>query len=350
MSESGVVNITGKVDIYSPTNGIVDKVLVANEQVVKEGEELFTVKSTATDQEKQAAYSNYLSAKSALDSASATQYSLQAEMFSKWDKFKELAESDDYETSDGKPKYEQRGLPEFHIPEKEWLAAEAQYKNQQTVIAQTRALVNSTWLLYQATQNATVKSPISGKIANLSIIPGGTIFIYSPLSSTTPALTIGNFTKMEVVIPVTEDDINKLKVGQRATIEVDAARDKAYQGSVVRTDAVGTIASGVVRYNAYVEITNPDNSLLSGMSADAHIVTKQYRDVLTVSNSSIKPYQGKKAVRVPGKNKNDIKFIPVQLGVRGDKKTQIVKGLSEGQIIITTLLKEEVKQSNLLGF
>ena len=350
VSESGLINVNGKTDIYSPTNGVIEEVFVTNDQAVAEGDELFTVKSTSTEQEKQAAYSSYLTAKSNLDNANTTLLSLQAEMFSKWDVFRELAESDDYENSDGSPKYEQRALPEFHIPEKEWLAAEAKYKNQQNVITQAQAQLNSIWLVYQASKNATVKSPISGTITNLSVVPGTNVLINSPMAPTSPVLSIGNFTRMEVVLLVSEEDINKLKINQQAAIKVDAVDEITYEGLIGRTDKIGTEIKGVIRYKTYVQILNPDENLRSGMSADVDITTKEYKGVLTVPNSAIKPYQGGKAVRAPGKNKGDIVFIPVQLGIRGEKKTQILKGLSEGQIIITALSNEGVKKSGLFGF
>jgi len=55
VSESGALTVNGKADIYSPSTGIVQEVFVSNGAVVAEGQELFTVKSIATQQEKQAA-------------------------------------------------------------------------------------------------------------------------------------------------------------------------------------------------------------------------------------------------------------------------------------------------------
>jgi multidrug efflux pump subunit AcrA (membrane-fusion protein) len=102
----------------------------------------------------------------------------------------------------------------------------------------------------------------------------------------------------------------------------------------------------VVRYAAYIQIENPDEKLRPGMSVDADIITKTAKKVLIVPNSSVKPYQGGRAVRVPGEN-GIVEYIPVEIGIRGVKNTQILKGISEGQEIITSLSNESIKRPGL---
>jgi multidrug efflux pump subunit AcrA (membrane-fusion protein) len=75
ISESGTVTTTSKVNIYSPTNGIVSEVFVANGDKVTEKQKLFSVKSTATQQEKAAVYAAYKAAITALATAENTRRS-----------------------------------------------------------------------------------------------------------------------------------------------------------------------------------------------------------------------------------------------------------------------------------
>ena len=100
---------------------------------------------------------------------------------------------------------------------------------------------------------------------------------------------------------------------------------------------------------AHIEVLNPDNNLLSGMDADVTITTKKLQDVLAVPNGSVKPYQGGRAVRVPGKKKGEVEFIPVEVGIKGESKTQILKGIKEEQIVITSLSNEQLKRPGLFG-
>ena len=82
------------------------------------------------------------------------------------------------------------------------------------------------------------------------------------------------------------------------------------------------------------------------MSVDADIKTKTAKNVLIVPNSSVKPYQGGRAVRVPGE-KGEVKFIPVEIGIRGIKNTQILSGIRQGQEVITALSNESIKRPGL---
>ncbi len=344
VTETGSINAGGVARVYSPANGVVENVYISNGDTVTEGQELFTVTSSATEQEAQAAYANYLTAKTSLDAAQANLYALQSTMFDAWNTYKNLAENDTYENSDGTPKNDSRTLPEFHIAQKDWLAAEGKYKNQQSVISQAQAATSSTWLLYQATQNATVKAPASGIVSNLSITNGSTVSINSVAAPTKPALSIINSGTTEISVGLVETDISKVKPGQIVKIEISAIRDKIYKGTVERVDMIGTSDQGVIRYNAYIEVTNPDEKIRPGMTADVVIITNELQNVLSVPNSAVKPYQGGRAVRILGKNK-EIEYVAVKIGIKGEKYTQIIDGVSEGQNVITSLSNEQIKRS-----
>ncbi len=347
VTETGTITTSGQIEIYSPTNGIIENIYIKNGDIVEEKQELFTVKSSATEQEKQHAYANYMSAKTSLDAAQATLHTLQADMLEDWDRYKKLAEGDKYENSDGTPKADQRTLPEFHIAEKDWLAAEARYKNQQAVITQAQAQSASTYLLYQATQNAVVKAPISGTISNLSTTTGNSVKIYTPTSPAPPVLTVANITTTEVLVALSENDVAKVSEGQEAEVKVNAAGNKIYKGTVARVDMIGVENQGVIRYSAYIEILDPDNKLRPGMNTDATIITNKLSNVLTVPNSAIKPYQGGRAVRIVKNGK--IEYLPVKIGIRGAKNTQIISGIEEGQEVVTALSNEQIKRPGIFG-
>lgn len=348
ISETGNIATNGSVNVYSPSTGTVENVYVQNGNTVNEGDELFTVESSATEQEQRAAYASYLAAKTGLDNAQAALHTRQAAMLNAWDEYKSLAEGDKYENSDGSPKSDQRTLPEFHIAEKTWLAAEAEYKNQQTEIAQAQAQTSSTWLLYEATQNAKVKAPASGTVSNLSVISGSSVTANSNLSPAPPVLSIANFQTTEVVVSLGESNISKVQEGQTASIDVSAVHDTTYKGIVKRVDNIGTNTQGVIRYNAYIEVLNPDQNLRPGMNADVEITTNTLTNVLSVPNSAIKPYQGGRAVRVVGP-KGEVEYRKVKIGNRGKSKTQILSGIEEGQEVITSLSNEQIKRPGLFG-
>jgi len=348
VSETGTITINGKTEVFSPTNGIVDEVLVENGEEVLKGQELLKVTSSATEQEKQLAYSNYLAAKSALNAANSNAFALRSNMYTYWDIFYGLSTGDNYENSDGTAKKTEREAAEFQTAQDNWKAAEKQYKDQETAISQTQASVNSTWLLYQATQNSIIKAPIDGIISNLSVANGKSVTIKSA-TSLQPVLIITNKASTEVEVSLTEADITKIQAGQSVVIDVNAVDDKKYSGKVVRVDSIGTEKQGVIRYTVYIQITNPNDSLRAGMSADTEITTNTVNNVITLPNSSIKPYQGGKAVRVVDSKTKQIKYIPVTIGIKGKDKTEIKKGIDINREVITALSNQQIKRPGLLG-
>lgn len=355
--ETGNIESVGKTDVYSPATGVVVDVYVKNGDQVTRGQELFRVRSTATKQEQQSAYSSYLTAKSALDTALSTAHTLRSGMYSEWKDFRDLATNSTYETEDGKPKEDDRLNSEFQSAQDDWLAAESKYKNQQTAISQAQAYVNSTWLLYEATQDATVLALSDGTISNLAVGPGDSVKAYSGTNvafsavsaAPSPSVSIINSSSYTAKISLNEADINKIKPFQSVDIEVDAYRTEKYKGVVLRVDDIGTNTNGVIKYNTYVDILNPNSKLKYGMTVDADIKTNEVKNVLTVSNSAVKPYKGGKAVRILNK-KNEIEFAPVKVGIKGQSRTEIISGLIEGQEIIASLKNEQVKRKGMFGF
>ncbi|HMS22379.1 MAG TPA: efflux RND transporter periplasmic adaptor subunit [Candidatus Levybacteria bacterium] len=347
VTETGQIEVSGRVDVYSPTNGTIENIFVKNGENIKENDELFTVKSSASEQEKASALATLLQAQSALGTANAAMYSLQSAKDAAWDTYYELATNSKYQNSDGSPKTSERVLPEFTTTQNDWLAAEAQYKNQQAVVSQAKAALGNANLAYSATQNATVRSPADGTVSNLSVAPGKTVSAYTPTQQTQPVLTLANFINPEVVIQTGESDISKLKEGQKAEISISATNKKKYNGIVSRVDSVGTNNLGVIKYNTYVQILNPDENLRSGMDADVTITSKTLVNVLSAPNSAIKLYKGGRAVRIPGKNKKDILYKPVKIGIRGESKTEILSGIQEGDTVIVSLSNEALKRQGL---
>ncbi len=348
VSETGNVTTAGAVPIYSTTTGMVEAVYVENGDSVSKDDILFEVKSTATRQEQATALSNYLTAKNTLETAKSTQLSLQADMFDVWDMFKELAESDSYENEDGTPKYDERSVVGFHIPEKDWLAAEMAYKTQQQVISQASALVSATWQAYQATQDSEVIAHIDGEIRNLGVARGNVVAVPTALTlaSTLPVLILVYDDVPTIIkLEINEIDANKVQVGQSVDIELDAIPGKTFSATVDRVDTIPSSASeNIVKFAVYIALEEKSDLIKRGLTADVDITVASKDNVLTVPSSAVKPYQGGKAVRIVGKN-GEIEFIPVEVGSKGGGKVEIISGIEEGDEVIVALPNDQIERS-----
>lgn len=342
VSESG--NVSGnQTNITSPTNGVIEELYVKNGDQILIGQNLFKVKSTATQQDQATAYANYLTAQNTLNTAKAKMNSLQSALFKA---------NQTFITDKGiiNPSDQQKADPKYIEENADWLQAESDYNNQKGVIAQAQAALQSAALAYQATQDAVVIAPVAGTVANVSVTVGSSVTATNNTSSTTSSTTgsstttgstvllLTNPSALSVKAQVSEVDAPKLKQGQKATITLDAFPGKTFVGSVDQMDTVGTVNSGVVTYTIYITFVAPPSTIQSGMSATVNIQTARKDDVLTVPLAAVQKQGNQSVVRVL-KNGN-ITQVPVETGLASDTQIEIASGLSEGDTVVTSVVSQ----------
>jgi len=133
---------------------------------------------------------------------------------------------------------------------------------------------------------ATIKAPISGVVVSRAVDVGQTV----AASFNTPTLfTIANdLTKMQVQASIDEADIGKILVGQDVTFTVDAYDDQTFNGTVKQVRLQPVITQNVVNYTVIVDVPNPDLKLLPGMTANITVMIREVKNVLKVPASALK--------------------------------------------------------------
>jgi len=335
VTETGNVAVSGQYDIPSPSTGLLSELYVQNGASVSAGQKLFRVTSTATPQQKQTAYASYAAAKSQLDAANAGLFSLQAAMYNAWKVYTDIAENSTYQNPDSSPNTGNRVLTPFTIAQDNWLSTEANYKNQQSVIASAQAAASSTYLTYQATQDTTVVAPVSGTVHNLDGVVGSLVTA-TPIAGQVaplPVLILSTGSTLTVKATVNEVDINKINVGDTVTITFDAILDKTFSGKIIQADEFGTNVAGVVNYTIFASVEDGTDYIKPGMTANLSIDTKKHENVLIVVNGAIRPYQGVKAIQILDKKGKPI-YTKVTTGIKGIDHTELISGATEGQQVI----------------
>jgi len=176
---------------------------------------------------------------------------------------------------------------------------------------------------------ATISSPIEGIVTHIDTPVAGI-----NITPATAVFSIANPDKMKFVANVDEADIGKVKVGQKITLILDAYPEQEIEGEVgqVAFASVATKGGGT----AYpIDIYLPENKDLQfkvGMNGDLEIIISGVEDVLTIPSEAITEKDDKKFVRVI--EGRQIKEVEVQTGLTTETKTQITKGLTEGETII----------------
>lgn len=195
---------------------------------------------------------------------------------------------------------------------------------------------------------ATIISPIDGVVLSKSVEEGQTV----AASFSTPELfTIAqDLTNMQVVADVDEADIGDVKEGERVTFTVDAYPDDTFEGEVKQVRQEATTTNNVVTYEVVISAPNADLKLKPGLTANVTIYTAERKGVLSVPSKALRFIPQKETVgkmkivdAANAKNKvwtiegNSIVAHKVNIGMTDGTNTQIVGGIAEGTKVVTGL-------------
>lgn len=166
----------------------------------------------------------------------------------------------------------------------------------------------------------------SGSASSASGSSGGS---GSSSSSSTGLITLINLSGMQLVVPMAESSITKVKVGQPATVTVQALPTEKLAAHVTSISLLPTSNSGVVSYQVTLVLDQLQSGLRDGMSATAQIVISQAQGAISVPSGAITTRGGASTVTVVRNGRQ----VPqtVVTGVVGDSTTQVLSGLTAGE-------------------
>jgi len=161
--------------------------------------------------------------------------------------------------------------------------ARARIASAQANVRQQAAALNSAKL---DIDKSVIRSPVDGVVLERAVEPGQTV----AASLQTPTLfkIAGDLRKMEIVLAIDEADIGQVKVGQQARFTVDAFPERKFEGRVTQLRLAATNTANVITYPVVVEVDNPEQVLLPGMTANAEIEISRKENALTVPNSALR--------------------------------------------------------------
>jgi len=196
-----------------------------------------------------------------------------------------------------------------------------------------------------------IRAPFDGIIANLSVRK------YDPVSS---GSSIGTFITKERVAEVSlnEVDVASVSVGQEAALTFDALDGVTATGTVLEVDLVGTASQGVVSYDVRIGFATNDERIKPGMSANAIITTSKKENLVTVSSSAIKSSGDTQYVEVLDNvttkgttitTSESTHKVTVTTGISDDTSTEIVTGLTGGEVVVTGTVSSSSSSSSSSG-
>ena len=312
ITATGTIEPVTSVTVGTQVSGIVSKLYVDYNSVVKKGQVIAELDKTNLISELNTAKANLSSAQSTA-TYEQSNYNRYKTLYDKG-----LVSADEYESA----------LLSYRKAKEQVVTASQSVQKAQTNLGY-----------------ATITSPIDGVVLSKSVEEGQTV----AASFNTPELfTIAqDLTDMRVIADIDEADIGGVKEGQRVSFTVDAYPDDKFEGQVTQVRQQATTESNVVTYEVVISAPNNDLKLKPGLTANVTIYTLEKNDVLAAPAKALR-FMPTEALLSEGQSIEDVeaptkvwtlegnvfKAHAVQVGTTNGMLTEIVGGISEGTEVL----------------
>lgn len=387
VSASGKVQPEVEVKLSAEVSGEVVELHVKEGDVVKKGQLLCKVRPDVLQ--------------SGYDRAVASMNSQRASLASTQQQLKQAEAS--FANTAAKYKRNQELFTKKVISAAEFDAVKAEYEGaranlesvRQNVVGARFGVAQSGAVVKEAGANlakTTIYAPVDGVISKLSVELGDRILGTSQMAGT-EIMRISNLSSMEVSVDVNESDINRVSVGDRADIEVDAFQNQKFKGEVTEiassSSVVGTSTDQVTNFTvkvrilpeSYAKLLRPDTANPSpfrpGLSATVDIQTEQFNGI-AVPIQSVTTREEKKDMKDEDKeakpaaasngkekakdaepvkeyvfvyNAGKVKQVLVSTGIQDDTYILIKTGLKGGEEVVSrpfTAISKTLKDGSIV--
>ncbi len=193
--------------------------------------------------------------------------------------------------------------------------------------------------------NAMLYAPINSVVSQVNLRQGE---LYG--GGALPAIVLTDLVSFHMTVLVDELDVRQVQIGQIVRLSLDALPDADITGQVTKVSPTARDVGGVVAYEVEIVPDTTDAQLRAGMSATAIITTAQVDNILRVPNRFIQldRESGRAFVQ---KIINDVPSLQeIEMGLRNDRFTQVLAGLSdEDQIALIRSSSEDQLRSAIFG-
>lgn len=338
VSASGQVAAANLMTVSTDASGLVKSVAVSEGDTVFPGQQIMEIELDSAGQRKKAqAWSSYLAAQSAYETAKQSKISTQASLESAKSKLitaqLTAAGTDNWDPTD---KNKQKIDADRRNAELNVQLDQQKLVSTELAIQKTQSDLYAAGLSYQMAADK-VTAPVGGIISDLVLAPGMTVG--SSSSSNAAGTTAQKLATVRsegapvVSLNVTEADVAKIKPGQKTTVVFDSLTDRTFTGVVTGIDRTGVVSSGVTNYPLNVKLETSPENVFPNMAATADIIVETKDDVLLVPSAALQTRAGQSVVRVLRGGREET--IVVETGLSSETQTEIVSGLNEGDEVIT---------------
>ena len=255
--------------------------------------------------------------------------------------------------------------------------AEATLQSAQAQVEAIKAQIDQTESNLRADEAnlnyARIYAPLSGTVVSITARQGQTLIA----SQQAPViLRVADLSTMTVQTQVSEADVSRLRLGMDAYFTILGGEGRRWEGKLRKIEPTPVVQNNVVLYNALFDVSNPNQALMTQMTAQVFFVVASAKDTLLVPMSALAAGRGGRGERMKtaaaagdarsagaGKAGADapkapdakkgaggaprtvtIKVAPadgpvqdrqVEIGVRSRIHAQVLSGLEEGERIVS---------------
>jgi HlyD family secretion protein len=269
-----------------------------------------------------------------------------------------------------------RAESELAVRESELRAREADVANREQMIRQEQAQLNTS--RYNLEQ-VTLVAPFDGIVTRRNIEEGENVVVGTMNNAGTQLLTVADLSVMEAEIEVDETEIPSLALGQKAKVTIDALADRSFEGTVteignspIQTAQQAQAGQQATNFKVVVTLAQAPPEVRPGMTCSAEITTATRDKALAVPIQAMAVrdlvYDGKGTIvreprtdkrrrkpadenapppeLKPGQTRKETEgvfvirdsrteFVPVKVGIAGDRYFEVLSGLKAGDRVIT---------------
>ncbi len=174
-------------------------------------------------------------------------------------------------------------------------------------------------------EKSNLYAPSAGMLGEINVEEGETV---------TQNTLVGKHVMTEYVYAefgVVERDVNKIALGQKTRVFIDAFPDKTFEGVI---ENIAPVVAGTSRTaTARVRIENPDRILLPGMFARIRILLYSKKNTLVLPTDAIQGNEGEQWVYTINPEKNVVEKRAITIGYTRPDYSQVDAGVSEGEVV-----------------
>jgi len=341
---TGKVEPVTKVEVKSKANGIIEKLNVDVDQVVNAGDVLAELDKEQLRARVRELEANLQAKRAALNAAEAqlTKNTIEAESpdveFARrnferaqtlhGEKLLAASALDDSKSALEVAQNRQRAA------QGQLVVSRARVVEAQAAVAEASAAVERA---EEDLANSTIKAPIRSTVLTRDVELGSPVSSILNLgANATLVMTLGDIDQVFVRGKVDEADIGNVRLGQRARITVETFKDRKFEGRVTQISPIGAEKDNVTTFEVKVSIENGAKALKANMTANAEIVLEEHPNSLIIPEAAIS-YDAERKPTVDLLDptaKTGRKKVVIQTGVGNGSKTQVLRGLKQGDKIV----------------